>query len=274
MSEDNRVNKENRIFHGELSGSMHGLHAGTYMADIKERLAELRKEREKSHEEILKLVEATVDHFSDIIDQIKKIDRALEAITKLKKLHEQSKLDLANPDHLVLFEAAKFDPADYAPDGGIAQFTKHTETLEEARRRLVEKANEIANSNDPDLVKGERFQSLRREFEQIRVKHNADHLSFQKDIIGEVTEENETNEYLHTKETQVVDNVFISSSYAAFRTELKGVAKQSFTRAASNLDFTEPNTDQTLAITKVGKNNDLETTEVTSLAQKSTLDFG
>ena len=73
---------------------MHGLHAGTYMADIKERLTELRKEREESYEEILKLVEATVDHVSGIIDQIKEIDRTLEAAAKLKKLHEQGKLDL------------------------------------------------------------------------------------------------------------------------------------------------------------------------------------
>ena len=263
MSEDNRVEKEKAIYHGELSGSMHGLHAGTYMADIQERLAELRKEREKSHEEILKLVEATVDHFSGIIDQIKEIDRALEATAKLKKLHEQGKLDLANPDHLVLFETAKFDPADYDPDGGIAQFTKHEETLEEARRRLVDRANEIANSNDPDLVKDKDFQALKQEFEEIKEVHNADHLNFHNHILREVKDDNMDNAFVIEKHTEALLD-------AAFRPDLKGVAKESFTVAASNFDFGEPVADQNLS---VEENKDLEA-EITSFVQKTTFDFG
>ncbi len=276
MSEDNRVNKENRIFHGELSGSMHGLHAGTYMADIKERLAELRKEREKSHDEILKLVEATIDHFSGIIDQIKEIDRALEATAKLKKLHEQGKLDLANPDHLVLFETAKFDPADYNPDGGIAQFTQHTETLEEARRRLVEKASEIANSNDPDLVKDERFQSLRREFEQIKDRHNADHLNFHNHILREVKDKNLDNSFAVKQHDIGMENAFTGETDQAFRPDLKGLAKQEFTAAARNLlDFGEPKADQVLTSANVKEENNIETPpEANSFVQKLTLDFG
>lgn len=280
MSEDDRVNKENRIFHGELSGSMHGLHAGTYMADIKERLAELRKEREKSHEEILKLVEATVDHFSGIIDQIKEIDRALEATAKLKKLHEQGKLDLANPDHLVLFETAKFDPADYDPDGGIAQFTKHEETLEEARRRLVDRANEIANSNDPDLVKDKDFQALKQEFEEIKEAHNADHLNFHNHIIREARLENEDNSFIAEKHDDAMNNIYKSSVASRidtdFKPELKGLVKQEFTAAARNpLDFGEPKADQVLTSANVKEENNIETPpEANSFVQKLTLDFG
>ncbi len=147
---------------------MEGLYAGTMMAALMQRIEEelgnKKKEREKQD---LSFIDKMVGDLSDILDKIKEVDEALEATTKLKKLHEQGKPDLTNPIHLALFETAKFDPEDYDPDGGISQFTEHTETLEEAKRRLVDKANEIANSDDPDLVKDERFQELKEKFEHL-----------------------------------------------------------------------------------------------------------
>ncbi|MEO9804784.1 MAG: hypothetical protein ABJF04_16125 [Reichenbachiella sp.] len=246
MSDDKE--KQDKIYHGELSGSMKGLHAGTMMSQLQEHRSEAqKKECEKATEQALKLLSKLQEDMEGLLGDIDgMVDDYKDSKDRQSRLREMRDNNNIEGIRLMLIEEYHMNSADVAEmsddevlnqaDDFDKQETLTQETLIEGIKATVaeyrQKANE-AGELDPK-VEAQYLTKLTELEEKYRPVLGAD---FNK-AFGEAARNDRDNQELY----EVGKDGVLSSAKLAEKEDTKEVKSEissiaSVTPTNSGLDF-------------------------------------
>ena len=207
MSEDNRVNKENRIFHGELSGSMYGLHAGTYMSELHNHQSEHKKQQEKKRfEELMKMTLETPRDVADLLEGLKQVANEIETSIKKTKSYKDAydSQDIATLTLILendginvngLTDREKLEAAHEQILANLDKVGKDIEIFKEGNNKIL----------DSDVAEPEQIQEAQKNLEKA-----AEWEKEIKDLQSQYDREN-TNDFISKKDSELWNNENLSS---------------------------------------------------------------